>query len=603
MYGKKKTWPTIGAVLAKQLGCYMDNVFQGDAEVNRRKRKALRSGDKTEDECYDTGLRDIFLLSLLLNRKEMALRLWMLGADHMGSALMASNFVKSLSKEARRLDMMDIGTIYHEESVEWQNRAISMLSICYDQDQSRCFKLMTRSLNMWQGLTVLEMASFGRKLNFIDQPAVQVKLNMIWLGKMATFSKEWKIVLAIFCPFFIYGLRFEDSVADSSKVNRILNAEESLGSTNKALERDVEKASGCCPSKARTIFPMTNRRVGMDTEKLNKDDVILLRPGFWTDRKNKTISLRLALYYLYSSPIAKYVTHSVGFSHFSKPALTNSLFFQIFLAVFLFLYCFLVLTGPVKDEIGVIEIVVWIWAFIFTLEKLQVFAREKSLAFLEKITNFFTDFWIVSEGVGFILLLVALILRFVLPEQEFVYPRTIYAVSCLTYWIQALKFFYNFSSMGPRILMAVKMIPDITFLINVYVLVVLAFSVPIYSLLYPVAPVDNTWSFLHLVLDIFYGKIWLVFLTTLDETKIDTEGTCQAIRNGLPRNTSMMAQAASGDRTCPERNIVAILLYLAFLLVTNIILLKMLISFFAGTVCLLIFISELIFIFFILLRL
>ena len=639
-----KLLENIGGVLASLLGCYIDNTFIGEKSYkvdhsnsnfadnflntddpmmtmvesrNNSRRNSTQSTAVRMNIPYETSERDLFLLLLLLDHQQMAVKTWTVSHDHIGSALMAAIFLRNLSREASSLDMMDLALIYKERSSRWQDRAISLLNSCYEMDPLRCNRLLSRSLFMWQGLTILEMAYYGDKKRIMEHAAIQTKLSQLWIGRMATFTKQSLIYSAIFpplLPFLIFRIRFIQSTV--KQIDLVDEIYEKVSPTTYLNQESKKKISGIVEATPCTricfgrIAPET---IGYNNKELNTtgnlksvtsghDDKKLLRASIFNTSRDTRISVFTAIYFLYSSPLVKFVTHSLA------------------LLIFLLLFSAFVLIGIEPNHFSWLEIYIWYCSLLYFIDLLREGFSDRSLRFSERAIAFFRDTWKVSDLFAFILLLIALILHCVLPPSKFVYPITIYAICCVVYWVKSLHVFYVTKALGPRVAGLFTMLPDVAFFVLMYLIILLAFSMPIYSLTNPNTTFNSLEDFLGAMVSVAYSQMWSLFITSMTETRQTVEGTCSSlsIMDDLFRSINSTLKSATTTTTtekptssiaefvkfnltngsilepppgpgaitytplynCSQRNIIAVVLYVIFLLLTNIVLFSLLIAMF-----------------------
>ena len=82
---------------------------------------------------------------------------------------------------------------------EFEGNASGLLGELYEVDHDRSHKLLTRPLTTWNGTSVFELANSATLMDFTKHDYCQTKLDKMWHGKLAAYTKWWKVCLRIIC--------------------------------------------------------------------------------------------------------------------------------------------------------------------------------------------------------------------------------------------------------------------------------------------------------------------------------------------------------------------------------------------------------------------
>jgi len=72
--------------------------------------------------------------------------------------------------------------------------------------------------------------------------------------------------------------------------------------------------------------------------------------------------------------------------------------------------------------------------------------------------KYVSDWWNIFDQVMYIILVVAIILRYKLPEDDFTWARNVYAVDLVMFYLRVLELFLIHQHLGPIIVMIGKMV-------------------------------------------------------------------------------------------------------------------------------------------------
>lgn len=88
---------------------------------------------------------------------------------------------------------------------------------------------------------------------------------------------------------------------------------------------------------------------------------------------------------------------------------------------------------------------------------LQIYTRDEKRAAL-KLSSFFTDMFNDLKLIKYVLMLIALILRYTLKGDSFVWVRNVYTVTIVLFYLRILQMFYVERNLGPKVIMIRQMV-------------------------------------------------------------------------------------------------------------------------------------------------
>ena len=72
--------------------------------------------------------------------------------------------------------------------------------------------------------------------------------------------------------------------------------------------------------------------------------------------------------------------------------------------------------------------------------------------------HYWRDSWNKFDQAMYIILLVAVILRFTLTNDDFIWARYFYAVNLVMFWLRTLQLYYFHEHLGPKVLVIGRMV-------------------------------------------------------------------------------------------------------------------------------------------------
>ena len=535
----------VGDVLARLAGCYLSNLFEFEAS-------AETAWSLQQAGVYGWGIRDLFIIQIILDQDKFALLLWREGRDHVGTALMASICLDELSKLALRNDKAALAEPLLKRSETWLMRAVDTMSHCADIAPQSVRDVLTRALPTWQQRTVLDIAHYGKRRRFIQHPAVMSKLSKIWCGQIASFTPPKQIYMTMLLPIpLIFFMYFEVRTQRKTYRTSRFGIEDSEDDGD-----DVSMVEG---------------------PKLKK---VVRRPTIFGNKDTYQPSMFKALFYFYTSPVVKCLIHSAAY------------------LAFLFIFtAFLLGSGFSRFEAGRLhESIVLVWSIALLADSFHETIFLDFIVFLQQNSSdtkaFISETWrrflrgcysaLIFDMFAETLLFTAFILRRILTPEDNIYPATLYAVACLLFWLKCLRLFYLSKELGTLVVTLNKIVPVLLQFLLLYLVLLAAFAPPLFALANPNFDKYEDGHFLPVFLDVIYKRWWNLVGNSIDTTRTHIEQTCpSAYTNAFHLETTSPEPITSdcqSDDSILGRNFIAALMFVSYLWVTNVTWMTMLIA-------------------------
>ncbi|KAJ8399960.1 hypothetical protein AAFF_G00406900 [Aldrovandia affinis] len=505
------------------------------------RRKSLKKVNKLlqgqclyREKCCFHPWAALYIWAVLQNRSEMAIFFWEMGGESVLSALGGCKILRELSKleseTETKLSMKELAQ-------KFENLAHDVFSQCYQSSENRSFTLLINKSLVWGGATCLQMATAGDARLFFSHDGVQSLLTQIWWGDMKRSTEVWRLILAFFCPVFVYteliDFREQDEPADPQQIFH---------------GRDTDSLNG------ETIFSFTDiRHTEEEAEELND---LRSRTKGYTPGTYKCPFVVSRWRQFWSAPVTSF--------------LGNVLMYFLFL--FLFAYVLLVDFKP-PPPLGptTLEFVLYFWVFTIVCEEIRQFFCVGNRPLRQRMWQYIQDVWNKCDLTAIVLFIIGLCCRMFQSSYEI--GR---AMLCLDYMVFTLRLIHIFAihkRMGPKMIIVGKMMKDVFFFLFFLGVWLVAYGVANQALLYSYDPRPD-W----ILRRVFYRPYLHIFgqipLEDLDAAKAG-EVSC----------TNNVTLIDSGEEPCmnPHVNWLVIILLVIYLLVTNILLLNLLIAMFSYT--------------------
>ncbi|CAF2895452.1 unnamed protein product [Rotaria sp. Silwood2] len=158
--------------------------------------KPLKPEGNTNSEQMDAEYiyRDLFLWCVLTYRLEMAKIFLGQMKTRICSALIASKILKSLAAYAPDQVAKEI---LFSKATDFETYAIEFVRCSYFYDKYQTCELIMRRVDLYGGITCLQMAITADDKQFIHEDACQALLTNIWYDKVDPVREQTRLLINI----------------------------------------------------------------------------------------------------------------------------------------------------------------------------------------------------------------------------------------------------------------------------------------------------------------------------------------------------------------------------------------------------------------------
>ncbi|UJR35044.1 hypothetical protein I4U23_027820 [Adineta vaga] len=412
--------------------------------------------DEAKKEARELAYRDLFFWAVLTNRLDMAKVFLSHMQARICAALIASKILKSYVEYARDNESKEL---LLQEAEQFEEYANECLKCCYNYDEAIACEIAIRRINIFGGVSCLQVAVDADDKNFVGQPCCDQLLNNVWYDKLdsyqSTIIRRLLILLSI-CTFGLLGpLVVSYRKPDERESERFDHQHE---------KKDHEMTVNETVDETRALIPKRIQR--LDAHGINYSDNNLTLT-------NKTCSLRCKRYFrrlkqFHESPYIKFLYNSASY-----------LFFLL-----VFSYYLLFAFDPPTDEIPSIhwtEILVIITVTTMLMEDFRKFLCQDNRSFVGKLQNYFIKdlFFSSIRLASYILFYIGLILRFTAAstEEDLSAAKIVLAYDLEIWFIRSLAFLGIAQKLGPKLVMIRRMVIDLFFFIYIILVAMVAYGV------------------------------------------------------------------------------------------------------------------------------
>ncbi|OXA57464.1 Transient receptor potential cation channel trpm [Folsomia candida] len=155
---------------------------------------------------------DLFVWAVLSKRHALALLLWRHGQGGLTKSLIAIKLNKFISEQLVEKSNPNLAVDFQNYATDWENISFELVDSCFKQDQKLSRQLLTMELERWSKMTNLQLAVIGNHKSLLGHPSCQVLLCDLWMGALNIKSySTLKVVGGIFFPFIIFFLEFKST--------------------------------------------------------------------------------------------------------------------------------------------------------------------------------------------------------------------------------------------------------------------------------------------------------------------------------------------------------------------------------------------------------
>ncbi|XP_055987569.1 transient receptor potential cation channel subfamily M member 5 [Sorex fumeus] len=501
-------------------------VGRGDACVQERgvaRRTPSQKWQLDLGQRSEQPWRDLFLWAVLLQRHPMATYFWAMGQEGVAAALAACKILKEMAHLER-----GAGQGRTLRGANYEQLALDLFSECYSNSEERAFALLVRRNRCWSRTTCLHLATEADTKAFFAHDGVQAFLTRIWWGDMASGTPILRLLGAFLCPALVY-------------TNLITFSEETPLRTGQEELQELDS---------------------LDSEKS-----LLCGPGSSPPRRDKEPAQNFRTPGPHGPQAAFLLTRWRKF--WGAPVtvfLGNVLMYFAFL--FLFTYVLLLDFRPPPQGPSAPEVALYVWVFTLVLEEIrQGFFTVEDTNLVKKFTAYVEDNWNKCDMVAIFLFTGGVTCRMLPPLFEA--GRAVLAMDFMVFTLRLIHIFAIHKQLGPKIIIVERMMKDVFFFLFFLSVWLVAYGVTTQALLHP-HDGRPEWIFRR----VFYRPYLQIFgqipLDEIDEARV---------------NCSLHPLLGQDSASCPNlfANWLVILLLVAFLLVTNVLLMNLLIAMFSYT--------------------
>lgn len=181
----------LSIVLEKLVGDFMHPFY---VDQSRPKLMSTKTGEEnTNDEDTDSEyiFRDLFLWCVLTYRLDMAELFLSQMRTRICSALIASKILKSLATYAPDQAAREALTL---KASTFETHAIEFVRCAYASNKHQTCELIMRRIDLYGGVTCLQMAMAADNKRFLYEDACQALLTNIWYDKLDSVRERNRLV-------------------------------------------------------------------------------------------------------------------------------------------------------------------------------------------------------------------------------------------------------------------------------------------------------------------------------------------------------------------------------------------------------------------------
>ncbi|CAK8675938.1 unnamed protein product [Clavelina lepadiformis] len=549
---------------------------------------------------------ELFLWCIVMNRSEMSQVFFSLLSGKLSASIGAMEMLKSMIVLETRKGKKDSMKCHARE---YKSLALGILDECFADSASKTGDLLIRRRDEWGGLTLLQISideedvlndGDNEHKDIVSQKAVRYLLNKVWYGidqvngKNATFYTlsfyGVCLFLIAFLPLVCCGIlgiilcadddNDEEDDGGSSGVDKASTSQQGKenghenkmyssnlstdASSNENKQRHIKKRTTSTRSITTSFATLSQVTVRVDSEKNETDPSNMptsphpITPKQETADEEKQDYLDIAWKVMHS-PFAKFQFNA---------AVTLGI---------LWLYAYSLLFDY-RDTISVIDFILIAWCGSLFVEEIHELYHQRKRGSVSKkmkvsksklsnawllICHYWSDYWnfldIASIAIYFV--------SFGLKMSYLDISRILATVAFILHCVRTMQIFTINKNIGPKLIMIREMILDFLYFCFIMLAFFVAYGIAIQSILYPNQA--DTWfaikGFLSKPFWHLYGEL---LLSEIDYNPTTNEYVCT-------NDTDLIS---AGHRPCPQQQLVAPFFTAAYLLLTNILLLNLLIA-------------------------
>ncbi|PAA76122.1 hypothetical protein BOX15_Mlig009389g3 [Macrostomum lignano] len=416
--------------------------------------------DADKNQTMQHPIRDLFIWSLLTQRKEFAEYFWTLEKESMPAALLAALLLRRIPGLSGTDDLTERQEL-EEMANAFESRAYGILDICASHDESLARENLVRELPQYGDTSILSLAADADSIRFVSHSCCQELLTVLWRGELSVRRNgPARFLLALICgalmplllPLVIYYQADDE-----------LNAQQMTG-TKEFPESRVVRGSRAEIPRSSLSSAASRRRIGSPADYLHR------------------------LLAFYSSPLVRFVYTTLAY------------------IIFLGLYSYTLLFH-FRDETSFLHPLVFAWLCCATIEDIR-----QALCQYESISGYLSSMWnvidVTSIGI-FIIGALVFIIHYSEPTVSALFSvhseaallllidnmrrfcRICFALVLALLIVRTLRIFSIHISLGPVLLMVQQMIvKDLLPFMLILSIVTFGYGVAMWSVLFPLTDPD-----------------------------------------------------------------------------------------------------------------
>ncbi|UJR07492.1 hypothetical protein I4U23_011781 [Adineta vaga] len=465
--------------------------------------------------------KELFLWSVLTGKQELALLFWARGKNKVCAALTATLLYKSKARKEKDLR-------YNEWANQFESLAVQILDKFYRLHPSECTKAIIREIPQFGNVTWLHLAVMAEAKLFIAQRAVQNVLSSIWYGYIDHRVGHLNIIFSTLMLWYSGFLPYHSEMVE---INDKIRFNKDSVNTSSFIRHDVSR-----------LAYMVDKSKDNVQCKLMEDEPN--EEQEFTDTYSVATSIKIkSSFNQYCSNVSKFI--DAPYVNFLYNLYSHILFLMLFsyviLCDFFPLYDFKSNTCIIglediryanstntseseryslqkRSRPSTTELILIFWMITLFFEEIRQIIGMELKTIRGKIVGYLSIFWNKLDVLSVILFFIALFLRFYPLDHCFCAARIIFAIDLSIWYIRTLDIFSAVKKLGPKLVMIGEMVHDLKFYMIMLTVFILAFAVPAYSLMYGVE--KFSWHMPRSILNMAY---WEIFgeLTVLDEIERD----------------------------------------------------------------------------------
>ena len=182
-------------VLEKLVGNFMRPFYRDQSRLGSTSAKTQEEDTDITNADAEYIFRDLFLWCVLTYRLDMAEIFLSQMRTRICSALIASKILKSLAAYAP--DQAAKDTLYSKAN-HFETHAIEFARCAYASDKYQACELIMRRIDLYGGITCLQMATVADNKRFLYEDVCQALLTNIWYDKVDPVRERNRLLTNMF---------------------------------------------------------------------------------------------------------------------------------------------------------------------------------------------------------------------------------------------------------------------------------------------------------------------------------------------------------------------------------------------------------------------